>query len=415
MIGASDPDATGARRRTAFGKYLGAAAASIALLVGAAIPAAAAELMTVTFVRHAQSAGNASGLIDTSVPGPHITELGQEQARAVVGTLGNNNYDSIYASTMIRTQETAAPMSKYLNLPVTILPGIQEIEAGKYEGTQESQAATGYAVAPIKWLQGNLTPSIDGTSDTVNGTQFDARIDAALQTIYDNGDRNPIVFSHGGAIMFWTLLNVNNLTVVQKFTLLQTASLKNTNYVVIQGNPTDGWTLVNWNGQQFGTAPTLESQLALQVRTLTRQLAASGQQVVDSLRTGDITKVVAAIKQSTSDAAYSFVKFGRNVGPKIATAIKASVADLTTRIQQQLPGAPAVAKSAETSVNASAIRATVTDTQTAGATETRSDAKVSTKAKSQGAGKASDNGGTARKGNSAGKSTGGSARNRDAA
>ena len=109
MIGTSDLDAAGARRRTAFGKYLGAAAASIALLVGAAIPAAAAELMTVTFVRHAQSAGNASGLIDTSVPGPHITELGQEQARAVVGTLGNNNYDSIYASTMIRTERMSPP------------------------------------------------------------------------------------------------------------------------------------------------------------------------------------------------------------------------------------------------------------------------------------------------------------------
>jgi broad specificity phosphatase PhoE len=403
MIGASEPDATGTRRRTAIGKYLGAAVASIALLVGAAIPAAAAELMTVTFVRHAQSAGNASGLIDTSVPGPHITELGQEQARAVVGTLGNNNFDSIYASTMIRTQETAASMSKYLNLPVTILHGIQEIEAGKYEGTPESQAATGYAVAPIKWLQGNLTPSIDGTSDTVNGTQFDARIDAALQTIYDNGDRNPIVFSHGGAIMFWTLLNVSNLTTIQKFTLLQTASLKNTNYVVIQGNPTDGWTLVNWNGQQFGTAPTLEAQVALQVRTLTRQLAASAQQVVDSLQTGDITKVVAAIRQSTSDAAYSFVKFGRNVGPKIATAIRASVADLTTRIQQQLPG------------SASAIRATVTDTQTAGATGTRSEAKASTTVSNRGAGKASDKSGTAQKGSSSSKSTGGSARNRDAA
>jgi len=393
MIGASESDATGTRRRTAIGKYLGVAVASIALLVGAAIPAAAAELMTVTFVRHAQSQGNASGLIDTSVPGPHLTDLGQQQAKAVVGTLGNNNYDAIYASTMTRTQETAAPMSKYLNLPVTILPGIQEIEAGKYEGTPEAQAATGYAAAPIKWLQGNLSPSIDGTSDTVNGTQFDARMDAALKTIYDNGDRNAIVFSHGGAIMFWTMLNANNLTLVQKFTLLQTASLKNTDYVVIQGNPTDGWTLVNWNGQQFGTAPTLESQLAVQVRTLQRQLAASGQRVVDSLKTGDITKVVAAIGQSTSDAAYSLVKFNRNVGPKIVTAINSAVADLTTQFRKQLPGAAAAKKPAETA----------------------SDAAVSTKSKNSGASKTSAKSGTAQKGSSAGKSTGGNARNRHAA
>ena len=44
------------------------------LWVAAAVPAAA---LTVTFVRHAQSERNAAGIIDTKVPGPHITELAQ--------------------------------------------------------------------------------------------------------------------------------------------------------------------------------------------------------------------------------------------------------------------------------------------------------------------------------------------------
>ena len=57
---------------------------SSALLIGAVIPAAA-ELMRVTFVGHAQSAWNASGLIDTSTPGPTLTQNGQDQTRAVVG------------------------------------------------------------------------------------------------------------------------------------------------------------------------------------------------------------------------------------------------------------------------------------------------------------------------------------------
>lgn len=52
------------------GKILGIALLSSAMLIGASIPAAAAELMRVTFVRHGQSAGNASGLIDTSTPAP---------------------------------------------------------------------------------------------------------------------------------------------------------------------------------------------------------------------------------------------------------------------------------------------------------------------------------------------------------
>ena len=98
----------GRRSWARMAQWLGVALISFTLLVGAAIPAAAAELMRVTFVRHGQSAGNASGLIDTSTPGPVLTQTGQAQAQAVVGRLGVNNYDGIYSSTMVRTQLTAA-------------------------------------------------------------------------------------------------------------------------------------------------------------------------------------------------------------------------------------------------------------------------------------------------------------------
>jgi hypothetical protein len=43
-------------------------------------------------------------LIDTSTPGPVLTQTGQAQAQAVAGRLGVNNYDAIFASTMVRTQ-----------------------------------------------------------------------------------------------------------------------------------------------------------------------------------------------------------------------------------------------------------------------------------------------------------------------
>ncbi|MGV0802076.1 histidine phosphatase family protein, partial [Mycolicibacterium elephantis] len=44
------------------------------------LPAWAAESMTLTFVRHGQSQANADARIDTSVPGPGLTQLGEEQA-----------------------------------------------------------------------------------------------------------------------------------------------------------------------------------------------------------------------------------------------------------------------------------------------------------------------------------------------
>jgi broad specificity phosphatase PhoE len=296
------------------GRFLGVALIAFALLIGAAIPAAAAELMRVTFVRHGQSAGNASGNIDTSTPGPVLTQLGQQQAQAVADQLGVNNYDAIYGSTMVRTQLTAAPMSQRLGLPIQVLPGLQEIEAGVFEGTPESQAANGYAKFPLAWtFAGQRDLRIPGS---INGNEFDARVDGALKTIYDNGDRNAVVFSHGGTIMFWTMMNATNLTMAQKIELLKNAPLDNTDYVVIEGNAEDGWKLVNWNGQQFGTDTTLGAEVQLQMRTLTRQLAATAKQVVDAFTTLNPATVIAAIIRGVGDATASIAKFAGAVTNK---------------------------------------------------------------------------------------------------
>ena len=337
-------DWTGHRRRTLVLRYLGAAVASIALLIGIAIPAAAAELMRVTFIRHGESAGNASGLIDTTTPGPVLTPLGQQQARDIADKLGDNNYDGIYASTMVRTQLTAAPMSQYLGLPINVLPGIQEIPAGVFEGTPEADAQGGYGLYPIGWTFPGVIPQIPveifnkGTfmpGTTENGFSFDARVDGALQTIYDNGDRNAVVFSHGGTIMFWTMMNVNNLSVMEKLQLLQTAQLSNTDYVVIEGNNEDGWTLVNWNGQQFSPEPTLGAEVKLQFRTLTRQLQATAQEVSAAFATGNIATIATAINRGVADATFSMVKFNRAVNAKIIHEVG----------QVFTPDAPAVASS----------------------------------------------------------------------
>lgn len=195
--------------------------------------------ITLTFVRHAQSAGNASGLIDTSTPGPELTPEGWCQATMSAGPLRANHYDGVYASTMVRTQETAAATAHALGEPVDVLPGLREIEAGDFEGQPEA-GARGYLAAPMQWLKGNRSARIPGSLD---GNEFEARFDDAVAHIYNSGETNPVAFSHGGAIMIWTLMNVHN----PDQSLLTTKQLPNLGRVVVRGNPTDGWTLQEWN------------------------------------------------------------------------------------------------------------------------------------------------------------------------
>jgi broad specificity phosphatase PhoE len=202
--------------------------------------AAGARTITLTFVRHGQSAANAAGLIDTSVPGPELTAKGWCEATLVAPQLAPNHYDGVYASTLIRTQETATPTSQLLGEPVTVLSGLREIEAGRYEGTPQADQAQTYFAAPLQWLRGDRSARIPGS---VDGNEFEARFNEAVQYIYDSGQQNLVAFSHGAAIMTWVLMNVRN----PDLSLLSSKPLPNVGQVKVTGNPTGGWILDEWD------------------------------------------------------------------------------------------------------------------------------------------------------------------------
>ena len=70
------------------------------------------QSIVIDFVRHGQTPGNAAMLIDTAVPGPGLTALGQQQAQAIANALAAKGpYAGIFDSQLIRTQQTAAPLA----------------------------------------------------------------------------------------------------------------------------------------------------------------------------------------------------------------------------------------------------------------------------------------------------------------
>ncbi|WP_282779794.1 MULTISPECIES: histidine phosphatase family protein [unclassified Nocardia] len=197
--------------------------------------------MVITLVRHTESVGNASGLIDTKVPGPDLTPRGRTQADNLAIQLADENFDCAFASTMVRTEQTAAPTIAEHDLSLDIRPGFREIEAGDYEGTPESEALSGYLQAPIKWLSGDLDARIPGSID---GNEFDSRVDQALLDVQRRNCANPVIFSHGGTIMFWSMLNADNADKGK----LGTDPIHNGGRVVLEGSPQKGWTIVEWVG-----------------------------------------------------------------------------------------------------------------------------------------------------------------------
>jgi broad specificity phosphatase PhoE len=227
------------RSRTVIWK---AAAAIVAVLtVGACSGSPHERSITLTFIRHAESQSNAAHVINTDVPGPSLTEEGQGQAEQLAHQLSRNNFDDFYASDMVRTQQTAAPLAHALGKRVEILPGLREIEAGKYNDTPERRADLTYLLAPSDWLKGDIQDAIPGS---ISGEQFNDRFTAAVQKIYQGKSSRPVAFAHAESIMYWTLMNVKN----PKDSLATSHPLPNLGRVVITGNPVTGWTLTDWDG-----------------------------------------------------------------------------------------------------------------------------------------------------------------------
>ncbi|BBY57584.1 histidine phosphatase family protein [Mycolicibacterium sarraceniae] len=346
-------------------KALATVVSAVALFLVSALPAWAADSITLTWVRHGESYGNIAGAgIDTKVPGPNLTALGEQQAIDIAQQLKNGGYDSIYTSNMIRTQQTAAPLEALLpNLPVYEKAGIHEISAGIFEGSpiDSGLGRIGYFLIPVAWTLGLRSLPIPGGE---SGNGFEARVNGVIDDVIANGDTKPVLFSHGATIMAWTMMNVDNPDIL----LMLTHPLGNTAVVVVTGNPNDGWMLRSWDGVAVSQNPSLGGQLFVNLRNLVVAPQTAVYNVVQAVKSRDVTKIVAAIRDGVVSVAKAGVDFVRD-----------SVTDIARAIRGVLPGG-AAAKPAATVANSIAAVAATSETST-GATDLTSGSKAKAGAK----------------------------------
>ncbi|WIM89645.1 phosphoglycerate mutase family protein [Candidatus Mycobacterium wuenschmannii] len=280
--------------------------------------------ITIDFVRHGQSFDNLNNIIGTVAPGPTLTPEGYAEANAIAATLQQEYGSSIagiYDSGLLRTEETAAPLAALLNMPVQDLSGLNEISAGILEGSQQNDL-TGllYLAAPLAWTLGFYSVPELGSSD-YNGMAFESYFGDAVQTMYDGtisgGTGNTdIAFSSAAAIMTWTMMNVDNPDPL----LMLEDPLTNTSQVVIQGNPTDGWTLISWDGMPVPEA-SLTTELFVDFRDLITAPQMASYEIWQALLTLDPTTISQAIDTGFENVSAAITQFPVAVIDDIVGAI----------------------------------------------------------------------------------------------
>ena len=194
--------------------------------------------MRVLLVRHGETPGNVIQSLDTRAPGPALTARGYRQALAVPHVLQGLPVDGIWASTLVRTVVTAAPLSADRQLTVHSLEGFREVRAGILEGRTDADSHAHYHDVLTRWLHGELDAAVpEGES----GAEFLSRYDSALERVAESGVSTAVVVSHGSAIRHWAGLRVTGVSTPFALTHI----LANTGMVEIEGEP-GSWTLVSW-------------------------------------------------------------------------------------------------------------------------------------------------------------------------
>lgn len=297
----------------------------------------AAQDITIDLVRHGQSVDNFEGILGTLPPGAALTELGEQQAAFLADPdnplhlAAPDFYAGLYASEFLRSQETAGG---WLNAagapdtPLTILAGLNEINAGWFEGHDLNLLTEiAYALPTFMWALGQYWVPMLGSEIDPNGVAFNDRVTDAIDAIYNNTDPDSsltdVAFAHAGTISIWTLMNVKNPDFGLVLTeLLETHSpLANTGQVVIEGNPTDGWTLVSWGGHDVAETPDLLTGLFVDWRDLNVAPQIATWHLLEALQGGDQTEIAAALQTGFDQVVGAITAFPQAVLDTITASL----------------------------------------------------------------------------------------------
>ncbi len=155
----------------------------------------------ILLVRHGQSAPFVSDQPFELVDGhgnPHLTELGHHQAKLVGERLAGEPIDAIYASSLTRTSQTAAPLAADLNLETRIEPDLREVFLGDFEGGLLRQRSVEDHPAVLAMRASGEWGEIPGAETNVELTQ--RTVGAVSRIAASHPDQLVAVFCHGGVV-----------------------------------------------------------------------------------------------------------------------------------------------------------------------------------------------------------------------
>lgn len=150
-------------------------------------------MKTVILVRHGQSTTNVQKVFTGQLNAP-LTSMGVEQAERMAQYVARYPVEKVYASSLQRAVDTAAPICRLLGCPMETSDDLREIYAGSWEGLSFEEVAARYPDSYAIWRQdfGNAHP--DGGESC--RALYDRVIEAFRHIVEDTQEQVICIVSH---------------------------------------------------------------------------------------------------------------------------------------------------------------------------------------------------------------------------
>lgn len=148
-------------------------------------------------VRHAEAEGNKLRIFQGRLDAD-ISENGERQLERLALRFANVRLDAVYSSPLKRAYKTAQAAGRASGLPIVTVPGLMEIDGGRWEGENWDEIPGLFPEENAAWVNEpwNFAPQGGESMRHV----YDRIWDAMLRIARENDGRTVLVASHGCAI-----------------------------------------------------------------------------------------------------------------------------------------------------------------------------------------------------------------------
>jgi len=149
-------------------------------------------------IRHGETEYNKKGMMQGRGIDAPLNETGHQQARLIADNLIAENPELIVSSGMIRTIETARPLSEDTSQPIHSFSELDEMDFGDLEGQKSVNIQKELQELHDTWAKGDVHVPIPGGESP---SEVYERADGRIRHLLNEGDNQTKVFFLHGRLM----------------------------------------------------------------------------------------------------------------------------------------------------------------------------------------------------------------------